>query len=444
VYQHFKTEYSPAFFFIFEMQLDSIMLLLFQHVEQRVQKDPACAPLLFQMIIPVFESTVLTTHRSKYVQFIVFYLCGCNTTTAGDLYRDFAGHLVEAVLDHYRATVTRQSAACYLASFVSRGKYVCPETACEAVAALLRWAEAYLSVVVSNNKNGNDVRSMCESHSLFYTVCQAAYYIMCFRGAEAVQFYREAVDYHARNPKKTEDSPYPDLDHIDMAPERWEKICGHRLQPLRFCLESVREEFILVAQVFNLLPPALSKNLDIEAQQQSSRPRRKGKSINTPATTMAGRRRKGGVGGLGRGSNPLDSFFPFDPYLLQRSSDYVDPLYRNWEKSIEEETDILEDQLEEDDDEELEDAIHIDSDDSADDDSDDDDDSSGEEQTHMTASVESTNFLQTMSYNSAASISSSVPKNSPSTSDYRQAQQEAWSTALKRPRAPSIAENGSW
>lgn len=33
---------------------------------------------------------------------------------------------------------------------------------------------------------------------------------------------------------------------------------------------------------------------------------------------------------IGSGHNPLDSFFPFDPYLLQDSSKYISPLYINW------------------------------------------------------------------------------------------------------------------
>lgn len=36
------------------------------------------------------------------------------------------------------------------------------------------------------------------------------------------------------------------------------------------------------------------------------------------------------AGGLGRGSNPLDSFFPFDPYLLRRSHVYVASMYNSW------------------------------------------------------------------------------------------------------------------
>lgn len=40
------------------------------------------------------------------------------------------------------------------------------------------------------------------------------------------------------------------------------------------------------------------------------------------------------AGGLGRGSNPLDSFFPFDPYLLRRSHAYVAGMYNSWKVRI--------------------------------------------------------------------------------------------------------------
>lgn len=40
------------------------------------------------------------------------------------------------------------------------------------------------------------------------------------------------------------------------------------------------------------------------------------------------------AGGLGRGSNPLDSFFPFDPYLLRRSHAYVDTIYNTWKVEL--------------------------------------------------------------------------------------------------------------
>ena len=42
------------------------------------------------------------------------------------------------------------------------------------------------------------------------------------------------------------------------------------------------------------------------------------------------RRRHRGVGGLGHGKNPLESFFPFDPYLLRRSYAYIGEIYSEW------------------------------------------------------------------------------------------------------------------
>lgn len=38
---------------------------------------------------------------------------------------------------------------------------------------------------------------------------------------------------------------------------------------------------------------------------------------------------------IGSGYNPLDSFFPFDPYLLRESSKFITPLYVNWSDVVE-------------------------------------------------------------------------------------------------------------
>lgn len=40
---------------------------------------------------------------------------------------------------------------------------------------------------------------------------------------------------------------------------------------------------------------------------------------------------------IGSGYNPLDSFFPFDPYLLQESSKFIAPIYVNWSDVVDDE-----------------------------------------------------------------------------------------------------------
>jgi RNA polymerase I-specific transcription initiation factor RRN3 len=395
------------------------------------------------MISPVFDSSVLTTHRSKFVQFVIFVICGLENEGVS-LDREFAAKLIDIVLDPYRATVTRQSGACYLASFISRASYVSPETVCEAISALLRWAEAYILSLGEYGAPASFVREHCDLHSLFYTVCQASFYMMCFRGTEAMQYYRSAMEYHSTHDTDKLDPntgiAYADPEHVDIGPARWAKICGHELQPLRFCLESVRGEFLHVASVFRLLPPQLLERLAADSSRMSTGGRKPRKSmVITTAAMLAKRRMNGGVGGLGQGSNPLDSFFPFDPYLLRRSHSFVDPFYKNWEASVD--YDLY------DDDEEGDGNDDGDEEYSGDEASVSDEDEE-QQDTHMPQSVDSAAYLEPLSHTSNATFMSSSTKSSfqpgtPEIPTKKQLQKEFWSDTLKRSRAPSI-ENGSW
>ncbi|EJK64970.1 hypothetical protein THAOC_14237 [Thalassiosira oceanica] len=288
------------------------------------------------------------------------------------LYRGFIAKLIDCFFDpDYSGDVPRQTVVCYLASFVSRSTYVCPETVCECIAALLRWTEIYISAhrgTATATASGGKLRRhssapaalgstkhLCEVHTLFYTACQAAYYIMCFRGYEAVKYYRLACAH-----KDDNESPYADPESVDIGPKRWRQLCGHELQPLKYCLESVRHEFLLLADELNLFFEAqdlddAESEIQLDAdkkfikslwdssemkdsngkEKNMKRPtgRRRSRIIST-AATQEKKRLDGGVGGLGRGSNPLNSFFPFDPYLLQQSFLHVNPYYRNWEDCI--------------------------------------------------------------------------------------------------------------
>jgi RNA polymerase I-specific transcription initiation factor RRN3 len=408
---------------------------VFQHIYTHGTSDITVREL-YREIMPTFESTILTTHKSKFVQYCIFLLCGLEAKAIDDggngldsqthaiLHRDFAAKLIEIVVDPYRATMTRQSGACYLASFISRATYVSPETVCESIAALLRWAEAYIYSLKINGVRAADAREQSELHSLFYTICQSAFYIMCFRGVEAVQFYRSAVDYHSSSAPTGEaewDLPHPD--HVDIGCKRWTVICGHELQPLRFCLESVRSEFLHVAHTFEMIDSHTLEQLVVEAKRLSTgRVSKKAASRIYTAATMEKKRQTGGVGGLGRGSNPLNSFFPFDPFLLRRSHDFIEPFYNYWQGPIQE------DDMVEDDDE----------DDAAVDFTQDADDSDAEDDN----SVDSSTQVQPMSYASNYTSCSDNPLLSTSETN-KESLKHAWIDATKRPRSLSI-ENGSW
>ena len=300
------------------------------------------------------------------------------------LYRGFIAKLIDYFYNpNYAGDAPRRTVVCYLASFVSRATFVCPETVCECLAALLRWGEVYISAQseeatagkaggVANVKGGGSgMRRLpssasrsslggntlhpCEMHALFYTCCQAAFYIFCFRGAEALRYYRSAC-------RRSDDpeGPYADPESVDIGPERWKFLCGHALQPLKYCLESVRAEFLNLAEDLNLFcddcvdaggarqdgatkfleqlrsntEQDKQKKTDLSKKLKSTIRKSRRSTIISTAATQEKKRLDGGVGGLGRGSNPLDSFFPFDPYLLQNSYENVHPYFRNWEDCI--------------------------------------------------------------------------------------------------------------
>lgn len=427
-------------------KLDSLMRLLFEFTEASILADPSSTTELYRVFSRVFESLILITHKSKFVQFLLLHLCGLENkalpalTSSEEapltLYRDFAAKLINIIVDPYRATVTRQTGACYLASFVSRASFVCPETACECICALLRWADAYMQSLGTVQVRANDARDQCNLHSLFYTVCQSACYIMCFRGVEAVKYYQ----YAANNPG----GQHAELDIVDIGPERWNRICGHSLEPLRFCLESVRTEFLQLSRIYHLIDPSVLDRLEKSDRRMASvQQKKKPVSRIMTAATLQKQRLSAGVGGLGRGTNPLDSFFPFDPYLLRRSHGFIEPFYNHWGGSIEE-------TFMEDDDDGLADDASAQSGDSGSSgtengsDSDSNDDDNDDQSFRNPAGGPGMNPMSLASNATSASSRSSVlqPGGSLDVHLKRDQLQVEW-TKTKRARAPSI-ENGSW
>ena len=467
-----------------DFQLDTLMYLVFNHLTTSTGiKTPR---ELYKMIVSAFDSVILTTHRSKFVQFFILFLCGIDydskyheemkdtdedgQTDQSMLSREFSAKLINLVLDPFLPSINRQSAACYLASFVSRSTSVCAGTACEAVSAILRFTEAYMdtyhtAALARNARRGTGMEfgtgnqtSKIALHSLFYTVCQAAFYIMCFRGRECIEYHKKAVEYHAQLDHDDEDDDhillYPDPMLIDISLKRWTRLVSHHLHPLKYCLESVRGEFLLLSDRFDLIEGETLNRLIIEDRKMASNPQpngpnglmaKKASSIRT-AATLEKKRMTGGVGGLGRGSNPLDSFFPFDPYLLRRSYSFVDPYYRHWTGSLNE------DDLELDSDHEeptnfVDDEVSIGDDDDDDDDDDDHDDIASDDSSEEDDdSVENEHSL--VEFNACAAMSNtsttcSVEDNASDneiTAADMAVPKETWVTKLKRARALSLED----
>lgn len=402
-------------------KLDSLMNLLFTFIQSTSQWTELRE--IYEIFAHSFESSILSTHKSKFVQFLLLYICGkehssCQVDPSLEtLDRVFASQLVRVVVNPLQAASLRQTGACYLASFVSRAHFVTPETVCEAVNALLSLAEAYVKALGEHSIHAPDSREQCNLHSLFYTVCQSAFYIMCFRGSEAVAFYESKVE---------NDPTDETIQHINIGASRWNHICSHPLQPLRYCLESVRSEFLHLSQMYSLMDVTLLQSLMIDDGEGTNRKRTRIAQKIKSAVTLKAERRTGGVGGLGAGKNPLDSFFPFDPYLLRHSHHFIEPYYRHWSDLVDEVT------MDQDDGDSSVGDESLSSAQTEADSSDDEDDDTNNE--HM---------VNPGSLLSRGTVSSRSQSMIVGTVNSEVSTQDGWERILTRARAQSI-ENGSW
>lgn len=170
-------------------------------------------------------------------------------------------------------------------------------------------------------------------HELFYSVVQSVCYTLCFHGVELAEMQRdqEAVRVH------------------------WETVVSSKYDPLRYCLKSVRIEFVRLAATVGLFSARcwglISTDLlytDILLQQQQLVEKVR-TSDNVTLTTFTTNeatshhtisrnqvQSQGIIVSNGShrevySANTLDSFFPFDPCLLCKLHQAVQKGYRAWD-----------------------------------------------------------------------------------------------------------------
>ena len=167
---------------------------------------------VFVALLSVFERTLLRTFQSRYTQFVIFYFASLNIEFSdmflGLLARKLfdetgmssnssqagvsSGNLVHPNSKLNSTDPVVVSSVSYMASFLSRSKYLDPNTFRTCYFLLLSWVENYISSVCSEVLPGDKkhhhtsyskdwILPDSQRHSLFYSVCQALFYVFCFR-----------------------------------------------------------------------------------------------------------------------------------------------------------------------------------------------------------------------------------------------------------------------
>ncbi|XP_012272863.1 RNA polymerase I-specific transcription initiation factor RRN3 [Orussus abietinus] len=252
---------------------------------------------LYHEILQIFEKIILPTHASHHVQFIMFYICSFKVVVA----EAFLNWLWRKVSNPNVAPVIRQSAVSYIASLLARAAFMPLELLTAMLQEMSQWVHSYVSSQDSLECVNSDVRV----HSVFYSVCQAMFYLIAFRHKDLVDTKKNLLILQSLN---------------------LTKIVTCRLNPLRVCQPAVIQNFAAVTRTYQL---AYCYTV-IERNSRS----------NLPVLQNSNRL-----------STWLDTFFPFDPYALRLSSHRIISVYIHYQGSVnvESATAGLKDETDEDD-----------------------------------------------------------------------------------------------
>ncbi|KAL0547829.1 hypothetical protein IC582_012258 [Cucumis melo] len=250
--------------------LDSLIVLTFEHLES-CERDGRLNEV-FDILLLSFQRTVLTAYKSKFAQFVIFYACSLDPEVCG---ARFAVSLADMFVSCNDPPLIRMSAVSYLASFLSRGKFLTTSLVTTILKRLVDWCLEYGETL---NVDPNP-----KAHKVFYSGCQAIMYVLCFRMRSILEIPRLKSQ----------------LLLMPIGP-----LLTHRLSPLKVCLPSIVEEFLQQAKVANLFTPSETFIFNGLLESEYSR----------------------SFGGLER----LDMFFPFDPCLLKKCDRYLRPHFVYW------------------------------------------------------------------------------------------------------------------
>ncbi|KAM6054755.1 RNA polymerase I-specific transcription initiation factor RRN3 [Chlamydotis macqueenii] len=271
-------------------RLDILMTILFSYIKDVCHVDGKLdinkTKDLYRDLVSIFDKLILPTHASCHVQYFMFYICSFKLGLA----EAFLDHLWKKLHDPNNPSVIRQTAGSYIGSFLARAKFIPVVTVKACLDLLVNWMHKY----IDNQDTGANAYCDVALHGPFYSTCQAVFYMLIFR-------HKQLLDGNLRK----------GLSYLQSL--NFERIVMCQLNPLKICIPSVVNLFAAITRKYQLVfcYTIIERN-------------------NRQFIPVV----RSGTGGdlVQTCTNPLDSFFPFDPYILKRSKKTIDPFYQFWEE----------------------------------------------------------------------------------------------------------------
>lgn len=275
------------------------------------------AQTMFDTLLSHFRNIILPAYRSRHTQFLLFHFA----QKSDRLIDTFAGECVDLAFKSGHPAVLKQSAAAYLASFVSRGSHVLPH--------VVRDVFDYIGTNLDSIREENE--QSCRGPDLkrygtFYATTQALLYIFCFR-------WRDLIISPSGNEALDDDDPISfvgqDLQWRPGVKELLNRTIYSKLNPLKICSPLIVKEFARIAHILNFLYvyPLLETNKRVRLSQFLPRV---GSCILREPTFVTSESNMVGRADAEESWHQLDAYFPFDPYELPMSKRWIEQDYVIW------------------------------------------------------------------------------------------------------------------
>jgi RNA polymerase I-specific transcription initiation factor RRN3 len=147
---------------------------------------------IFSCLLASFDRILLPTHKSRHVQFLLFYLCSLQPAQFAEA---FLALLIQRLVSVATPLPVRANAAYFLGSFLARAKFLQLEHVRDTLEIMAAWANHYLDATIqaavsvaavagasiSGSAAASSLGPDPNKYHLFYAVVQSMMYALSFR-----------------------------------------------------------------------------------------------------------------------------------------------------------------------------------------------------------------------------------------------------------------------
>jgi len=197
-------------------KLDGMLNILFDYISKLNTEE---RDELFEILMEIFQKTILPTHNSRYTQFLIFYLCSYSPAYVNN----FICLLAQKVLTTTVPSVIQIASAAYISSFVARAKYIEIGPVKTILQLLSRFA---LNYVEQNEHRIGSVLNP-KQYMIFYSVFEAIILIFLYRWRSLMENDNNGITYG----------------QLPQEMKGLDRIIQSRFNPLVVCNRGLVEEF---------------------------------------------------------------------------------------------------------------------------------------------------------------------------------------------------------